>query len=370
MDIKQARELTQKYLEGKCSPEENAIFEGWYNQRMKATPDPIAEPDYEALHLRLAESLPAGKPRKYLLWPRFAAAASIVFAIGTGIWFYNARNSNRGTNLSLSQHDVAPGKNIATLTLANGKTITLSDAKTGVVIHADKLAYNDGSLVTPNSSGQTGKDLVVNTPRGGQYQLILPDGTKVWLNAASSLKFPANFAGVNQRKVVLNGEAYFEVHKDRKQPFIVESVGQVVEVLGTHFNISANPDEGAIKTTLVEGSVKVVQAQTNNIAILKPNQQSTITGGIDKIKVDTVDPESALAWKNGYFMFDDEDLESILMKVAKWYDVEIVYEQKPAGLSFIGTVSRSRNVSEVLHALERTGKIKFKIEDKKITVLR
>jgi transmembrane sensor len=370
MDIKQARELTEKYLEGKCSPEETAIFEGWYNQSIKTKPDPIAEPDYDMLHQRLADSLPAGSSRKKLLWPRIAAAASIVVALSSGLWFYTARYSDTRRDSNIAQHDIAPGKNIATLTLANGKTITLSDAKKGVVINEGKLSYNDGSTVGQDLSTLRSTEVMASTPRGGQYQLILSDGTKIWLNAASSIKFPASFAGANQRKVVLKGEAYFEVVKDKGHPFIVESLGQIVEVLGTHFNVSANSDDQVIKTTLIEGSVKVVQSKTNNTTVLKPNQQSVITEGVDKIKVNTVDPESALAWKNGYFMFDDEDLESIMRKIAKWYDVKIIYEQKPVGLSFIGTVSRSRNVSEVLHALERTGKIKFRIEDKKITVLK
>lgn len=368
MDIKQARELTQKYIDGKCSPTEKAIFESWYNQSISSKSEELAEPDYEALHHRLAQSLPVGLAKKQVLWPRIFTAAVVLLTLSVGVWFFKLRKSATAGKLVQNRQDIGPGKNIAMLTLADGKAITLSEAKKGLIVNSNKLAYDDGSSVITSSFKAA--DMMVSTPRGGQYQLVLPDGTKVWLNAASSLKFSGNLIAAGERRVILKGEAYFEVFKDKRRPFVVESMGQKVEVLGTHFNVSANPDESAIKTTLIEGCVQVSQEGTKNAKILKPNQQSIITAGLAQIKVEDVDPESVLAWKNGYFMFDDEDLESIMQKVAKWYDVEIQYEQKPVGLTFIGTVSRSRNVSEVLHALERTGKIRFKIEDRRILVLK
>lgn len=296
---------------------------------------------------------------KFNNWPFIAAAASILILISVGLWFYNTRHPQGSlATKDLFANDIAPGKNTATLTLANGKTIILSDAKSGVVVGGD-LRYNDGSLVR-NSSG-THEVLTASTPRGGTYQVTLPDGSKVWLNAATSIKFPSTFKGLVNRKVeLIGGEAYFEVAKNKAQPFVVESNGQMVEVLGTHFNINSYADEGSIKTTLLEGSVKV-----NNM-VLKPNQQSVLSS--NKINIRSVDAQSEIAWKNGDFNFNNESIQDIMKQLSRWYDIEIKYEGEITQDMYYAKISRNRNISEVLKRLEEAKGVHFKIEGRKVIV--
>jgi len=319
------------------------------------------------------------RPVKRRLWPRIAVAAAAVVAITLGVWLYEIASSRSVSRSDeIVQNDIAPGRNTATLTLANGKTVTLSDAKTGVMINASKFTYSDGTVLDPSSRGTEGSldhttsrdvssrrhdgkgnNIAVATPRGGTYQVVLPDGTEVWLNADSKISFPTQFAET-KRRVSLEGEAYFQVAKDKKHPFIVESKGQQVEVLGTHFNISSYADEGSVKTTLLEGSVNV------NGTILRPNQQAILKGSALQIK--TVDPSVAIAWKNGEFVFNEEPLQDIMRMVARWYDVEVVYENIDKNKPFGGSVSRFENISKVLEKLELTGSVHFKIEGRRVTV--
>jgi len=253
------------------------------------------------------------------------------------------------------KNDIAPGKNTATLTLASGKVINLDTNRTSVIV---------------SDSVKTVTALTAATPRGGTYQFTLPDGSKVWLNADSKLEFPSRFNG-SERNISLSGEAYFEIAKDKAHPFIVRTKNQEVTVLGTHFNISSYADEALTTTTLAEGSVKVSafdSATGRQVAVLKPNQQAiqNPTGGM---QVRQVDVSEALAWKNGEFVFDDEPLESIMRKVARWYDVDVVYEANaPKDVTLGGYVSRTRNISVVLEQMERTGKVKFKIAGRTVHV--
>ncbi|WP_448634930.1 FecR family protein [Pedobacter panaciterrae] len=237
----------------------------------------------------------------------------------------------------------------------------------------------DGQLVYTVSDsdpqGKNGAQLfnTIETPNGGKYQVNLPDGTRVWLNAASLLRYPTKFSG-SKRVVELTGEGYFEVAKlPGKIPFIVKSEGQEVEVLGTHFNINSYEDEGPIKTTLLEGSVRVIRSKSSwnapdNNVLLRPGEQSEL--GEQKINVKEVNTESILAWKDGDFVFDGDDLKSIMRKVARWYDVEVIYKGEFDDVKFGGLISRSKNISSVLGIMESTGKIHFVIEGNRITVLR
>jgi transmembrane sensor len=302
------------------------------------------------------------------LWIRIAAAASVIIAIGTGILFYASHHHER----ELLANDIGPGKNTATLTLAGGKTINLSDTKTGVVIAASKITYNDGTAVkdAPAAGLQT-----INTPRGGTYQVLLPDGTKVWLNAASSFKFPSTFANVAERKVELSGEAYFEVAHNNKQPFLVKTGKQRVEVLGTHFNINSYTDEAETRTTLLEGSVRVtvldraeaVNPKSKIENMLVPGEQSILKDGM--LSTQKADVGTEMAWKNGYFIFKNEDLHSIMRKISRWYNVDIVFSEDMPDIYFDGSISRFRNVSEVLRKFELTESVYFKIEGRRITVM-
>ncbi|SMC37407.1 FecR family protein [Pedobacter africanus] len=282
-----------------------------------------------------------------------------------------------------------------TLTLGNGKNISLDEGKTGVVFASNQLKYDDGSKVEADYEG---KQLVtLNTPKGGLYQVVLPDGTRAWLNAASHLKFPSTFAGAMKRRVELTGEAYFEVAKDKKHPFIVASKGQEIEVLGTHFNVTAYGNDGNIKTTLLEGSVRVTPflkvdkrtagtdpatidplwaletrvdegyIQAGEAVVLKPNQQAVLTG--KNIDVKAVEAEDAIAWRQGEYIFRNMPLESVMQVIARWYDVDVIYQNKTVGDALLGgSVLKSENVSDVLKTLELTANVHFKIEGRRITV--
>ncbi len=304
------------------------------------------------------------------LWPRMAAAAAIILLIGAGIFFYG----NQSVPDIKYANDIAPGKNTATLTLANGKKIILSDAVNG------QLAEESGVRITKTAKGQIIYEIkdqqlskadvlnTLSTARGETYQVRLPDGSVVYLNAESSLKYPASFAANKQRRVELTGEAYFEVAKDKLHPFIVATSKQTVEVLGTHFNINSYANEPGTKTTLLEGSVLITPQATGNAgSVLKPNQQAFLNG--NAIQVKQVDARTAVDWKNNEIVFNGESLEIIMRKVSRWYNVEVVYENE--GLKnqpFGGEVSRFANVSEVLDVLELTGFAHFDIRGRRIIV--
>lgn len=314
---------------------------------------------------------------------RWLAAAVVLLTLSVGLYFY--RQVVPEPAKVFPEHvraDIAPGGNKAILILADGSEISLTDAENGALARQGGITIRktaEGQVIYDAGAASGSENEVSNgqpkyntiaTPRGGQYQVNLPDGTKVWLNAASALTFPQSFRKLKERHVVLNGEAYFEVAKNKHQPFKVmtkvrpdqEGREQVIEVLGTHFNVNAYQDEESIVTTLLEGSIRL-----NNKLTLKPNQQSIFA--YDHFHVIPADTEEAVAWKNGYFMFANEDLRSIMRKISRWYNVEIVYQGKTTDNTFIGTVSRFKEVSEVLNILELTKTVHFKIEGRKITVM-
>ena len=307
---------------------------------------------------------------------RWFAAAMVLITLGLGLYFYPGfREAGKVIYPSQYASRILPGGNKAILTLSDGSEISLTDAENGALTKQSGIKITktaDGQLVYDASASRSSSEAsnTITTPRGGQYQVNLPDGTKVWLNAASSLKFPLTFTDQKNRTVELNGEAYFEVAKNKHQPFKVitavrpdqEGREQIIEVLGTHFNVNAYPDEESIVTTLLEGSIRL-----NNKLTLKPNQQSIFA--YDHFYVVPADTEEAVAWKNGYFMFANEDLRSIMRKISRWYNLEIVYQGKTTDNTFIGTVSRFKEVSEVLNILELTRTVHFKIEGRKITVM-
>ncbi len=294
------------------------------------------------------------------------------------------------------QNDVLPGKDKAMLTLADGSTISLDDAQNGTLAHQGntkvlkldgRLSYEaavsreavSGAAANRQSlaSGQIAYNTIV-TPRGGQYQVVLPDGSQVWLNAASSLRFPTAFAG-KERRVEVTGEAYFEIAKDLSMPFVVSlsTPGQLkddpsgagrteVQVLGTHFNINAYNDEALLKTTLLEGSVKFVNG--GKARILNPGQQSQLARNGQLNISDGVDLTEVMAWKNGIFHFEGSEIGTVMKQLSRWYDVEIVYGSQKINDLFYAEIPRNTKLSDALKALELTGKVDFKIEDKKIIV--
>jgi len=361
-DVKQ---LIEKYLAGQCTEQEKAFLETWY---LNYTEQSL--PQLSAAQLKdIQNSFPQvlGSDRKSIaVWTRLAAASVLLFAIA-GTYLVLHKNKPLLAEQYVSPA-IKPGNNKAILTLANGNKVVLTDAGIG------KLADEGNSIVEKTTSGQlvynakpeTGAAAelfnTLETPKGGIYDVVLADGTKVWLNAASSLKYPTSFTG-KQRRVELHGEGYFEVAKNKAMPFIVTSNNQQVEVLGTHFDISAyDDDNGVYKTTLLEGSVRL-----NMQTILEPGEQAINTN--QKIRVKQVDTEDAIAWKNGKFKFKNENIQDLMRKIARWYDVEVVYDGEMTRKDFSGTVSRFDNIVKILTMLESTHTIHFKIEGRRITVM-
>lgn len=373
MEEKQITELLEKYKNGLLDDREKAILESWYLQQADNSPHEISDDDLNHNLEHIATGLPLRyqKP-EYQLWKRVGAAAAILLVAGLGYYFFRPEQLTITTAVAKMQ-DVSPGANKAVLTLGNGKKISITDAKDGELANQAGISIKktaDGQLVyRVDEVGTAGKNPVFNTietPRGGQYQIVLPDGTKVWLNAASSLKFPASFSGLASRKVELNGEAYLEVAKDKKHPFIVKTPQQEVEVLGTHFNVNTYSDEDAIKTTLLEGAVLVHLEGQKDIR-LAPGQQSAIRKA-SPATVSVVDVNEAIAWKKGNFEFNNENVYQIMRKVARWYDVQVIYEGEIPLSTMEGTMSRFQNVSKILDIMQSTGLVKFRIEGRKIYV--
>jgi len=308
---------------------------------------------------------------------RYAAAAVIFLAVSATIYFYTHQNNGLENRVHIADNqvnDAVPGGNKAILILSDGSELSLTDADNGeLAIQAGiKVSKtDDGQLVyefSENSKSTKPLYNTIKTPVGGQYQLNLPDGSRVWLNAASSLTFPANFNG-NDRKVTLKGEAYFEVAKNQGKPFIVSSIvanrTQEVKVLGTHFNVNGYENEETIKTTLLEGSVQVSSGA--GVKVLQPGQQSVLDQ--NKINIYQVDANQAIDWKNGDFVFSDEGIHSIMRKLERWYDIEVVYQQNIPEIGFGAEISRTKKLSEVLKVLETTGNVHFKIEGRRVTVM-
>lgn len=307
----------------------------------------------------------------YTRWVFKIAAAVVVVFLSIAVIKYTRYNSTKNSQIAenkISNNHLLPGGNKATLTLADGKTITLDDAQNGqianegstniVKLQSGSVAYQKSSNVNAIATINT-----LATPRGGQYQIELPDGTKVWLNASSSLKYPTFFSG-NSRVVELNGEAYFEVAKNKDMPFRVKMSAMDVNVLGTHFNVSAYNDESTIKTTLLEGSVKVTTS--NSAKQIIPGEQAVLTAN-GKLSVLDADTDEAIAWKNGYFQFTSVDIHTVVKQISRWYDVEINYD-KTISEHFTGTIPRSVEANEIFKMLKSTGTIKVDIKNKQVLI--
>jgi transmembrane sensor len=320
--------------------------------------------EMNALYSKLINDKTFRKSPVIKLWPKLAIAASVVITLSIGLLFYVSNKQVANQQKTAHKNGINPGRNTATLTLASGRRVNLSDTKTGIAIKMSRLTYNDGTEIKEMVKGDA--LLMVATPRGGTYQVRLPDGTDVWLNALSTIKFPITFSKLKQRRVELIGEAYFEVKKNTAQPFIVSSAKQQIEVLGTHFNVNSYADEYSIKTTLLEGSVKISILNSSLSGYLKPGMQSTFNSSGIKF-MHLADPEEAIAWKSGYFTFNRENLDQVMRKVSRWYDVNVIYKDESIKtIPFSGTITRFAQVSELLKMLEHTGKVQFLVEGKNI----
>ena len=388
-------ELAERWLNNSITPKEEIEFAEWYNANQDKEvllPADFAETE-AGLKERILQKINALKDKQAIVVPikRFsvmhvAAAAVILILLSAATVFYLSNISK--TNLAKVDNkqdqlsnDAAPGSNKAVLTLADGSQIILDNAQNGALSQQGNtkiFKLDAGQLSYKTNGTQANGQLLYNTistPRGGQYQIILPDGSTVWLNAASSIRFPTAFIGT-KRSVELNGEAYFEVTKNTAMPFTVHvnspttggDGGMDVQVLGTHFNVMAYNEEDALRTTLLEGAVRVTKGAA--VGLLKPGKQAKLDKNAGSIKILDVDVDEAIAWKNGLFLFNNDDIRTIMRQISRWYDVDISFEGDTLkGRNFTGQISRNNNVSQVLKMLELTKEVHFKMTGKNIIVL-
>ncbi len=316
--------------------------------------------------------------RRFSMWPRIAVAASIALLLSAAGWLWLNRTPSAGivkiAPKPANAGDILPGGNKAVLTLDDGSTIMLDSTSNGIV------AQQGGATILKRDNGQLAYDVLqkgfqkvlyntLSTPRGGQYQLVLPDGSKVWLNSGSTIRYPTNFTG-KERRIDLSGEAYFEVVKNAAMPFKVNVNGKTeVAVLGTHFNINSYTDEPAINTTLLEGSVRVTELETHDTRLIAPGEQAQLKVNGQIYVNKNVNIEQVMAWKNGIFNFDDADLPTVLRQLSRWYDVDIVYEGTIPQREFGGKMQRDLNLSQILRILEKNN-VHYKTEKRKLIIMK
>ncbi len=394
------RELSQ-YVQHADDPQvlEQLVDDLWKEHDTRAPQALPSSALYRAIlqHPELQADPPIkGEKHQRMTWLRIAGAAAVVLISATLFWYGGLITKPLADDVGRTVATVAivPGGNKATLTLANGHVVNLSETQNGIVL-GEELTYVDGSGVLeaglsyrlpdisrqptdigdPLSTGGQGRRdkhiaeapplMSLTTPNGGTYQVTLSDGTKVWLNSASILRYPMNFSG-SQREVELEGEAFFEV-APKKVPFFVKTREQVVEVLGTQFNITGYPDEAEVRTTLVEGSVRVVNSVSNAAKQLSPGKQSIVRGR--RMEIRDVETEPYIAWKKGYFAFPDEHISRVMNTIARWYDIEVEYQGDMTHKYFGGTLSRFEDFETLLQTIELTGSVRFKIEGRRVIVM-
>jgi len=373
--------LYEKYRNGSCTPEEAAQLMQYRDNFHLLEEEETQAADVEELlkdriYGKIMQTTGGKKVVRLANWWR-AAAAVLLLVLGLGALF-TKNNTKKPLAVKVNKapasapQPIKPGTNTATLTLADGSVITLNDAPEGVLAQTGSTAITKANGLlsyTANSNGAAANENALNTmhvPRGGQYAVTLSDGTKVWLNSGSSLTYPEVFAGT-ERKVVLSGEAYFEVSKNEQQPFIVHTNRADVHVLGTHFNINAYNDEGVLKTTLLEGAVRLSAATAS--VLLAPGEQGLITGSRPGIEKKRVNVNQEIAWKAGYFVFRNNTIGDIMRQISRWYDVEITYRGGLPTGTFGGTYSKGKDLPELLNGLELTGLVHFKIEGRNVIVM-
>ncbi|MDT3402348.1 FecR family protein [Mucilaginibacter terrae] len=365
-------ELIRKYQDGTASEEEKALLETWYLHYNQQEDNQLSESEYQAISADIWKNLDhASRPAviRRLNWSKLAIAAAILLFITIGTYFYVNKPYNR-TPQQMAQN-IMPGGDAAYLTLSDGKVIVLNKRNIGDLANEAGVTIKKttpGELIYEadlQAEGVTAEKNTITTPNGGQYTVILSDGTKIWLNAGSSLTFPSRFTG-DFREVDLKGEGYFEVAKDSSHPFHVLAGGQEISVLGTHFNVSAYSDEPSIRTTLVEGSVKVTHHGQS--FMLSPNDRVTDQRKDGHLRLEHgIDADEDIAWKSGRFYFNNTAVSTVLRQVGRWYNLDIVYEGKVPGDFLSGSMSRNQDLSQVAKLLALTG-IKFRIEGRKLIV--
>jgi transmembrane sensor len=378
-------EILRKYNAGTATQEEKDFLESYY--ALFEEVDDLIDEQNEAHYYHIKHSIKEaadqtidkytkkGKTHLRVVWIRVMAIAAIfLLFLSVSVYVFTNQKGKSGQDLVTAEHMVA-GKNKAILTLANGNKIVLDDAHQGEVATqgstsiiksaTGEISYRQHPAGKTDTGNNYQAENNITVPAGGQFMLNLPDGTKVWLNALSSLTYPSHFVG-NQRLVTLKGEAYFEVTKNKHLPFRVKTGLQTIEVLGTHFNINDYDNEAAIKTTLLEGAVKVSFGTGNDV--LAPGEQTAVNhdgaGGIKKYKVNT---DKEVAWKNGLFSFNNDDVKTIMRQVSRWYNVDVVYDDNLPDEKYFGEISRSSNLAQVFKILELNN-LAFKLQGKTVHV--
>lgn len=369
--------LVEKYLNDTASEEERNTIENYYAHFSDApdVSDSLSQEELDALKLNLRQGIDTrisqgNKIYRPLYRRRYfrVAASFLLFAAAAAVIVTSLKH--KPVTYYAQKQDLLPGGNKATLTLANGSKINIDSLKNGlftaqpgarVIKQGGQLSYNTAG--TASNSTEISYN-TLTTPKGGEYQLVLADGTKVWLNAASSLRFPTAFTG-KERIVELTGEAYFEVKHNATQPFKVKTARETVQDIGTRFNINSYSDENAVATTLVEGSIKILTAKSQDI--IKPGQQYLLkNSGVTEVR-DDVDTDEITAWKSGMFQFNNADMKTIMRQIGRWYNVDVEYQGEVSNATYHGRISRKSKASDVLKILELSG-MNFKIERGKITV--
>jgi transmembrane sensor len=363
-----------------ANEEHQQLFEQFKDTKwLTAELSVLYEYDKEAMRKKLAQCIAPRPKFKYLItknWPAYAAAASFLILISVGYWWLSRPKKQPVIQeVSRFKNDVLPANDqSAVLVLEDGRKIYLDQEKDGSLTQQGNVVKRGKELTYTSASGTRQSANVshntLSTPKGKQYQVVLPDNSKVWLNAASSIRYPTAFVG-NERRVEITGEAFFDVSKDKTKPFrvaiVAGAVRSEVEVLGTHFNVNAYENEEVVKTTLVEGKVKVLSKVNGQEAMLKPGQQASLSQAVQSIPVQSVDVEEVVAWKNNFFVFNDLTIQAVMRQLARWYDVEVVYENQVPD-HFNATIQRNVPLSKVLQALELTESVHFEIDGKRVVV--
>ena len=371
------RKMVGRFVSGKTSEAENRFLHAYYDHFEKEPDilDKLSPEEKDRLEKQMETNIMTSRQSaKVLRLPGYLkiAAAAVITGVLVVTGVYLSRKTEPQpvavVQKKALQHDIAPGGNKAILTLADGNKVNLDDSsnsglleQNNSLVSAGKIIYNQDRTVGKESAANSFN--MLQTPTGGEYQVVLSDGTKVWLNASSSIRFPTTFFG-SERIVELTGEGYFEVAKNASKPFIVHVNDMNVRVLGTHFNIMAYSNESLIKTTLLEGSVMV--SKGTHESLLVPGQQALIGTG-DAIRVQEADVAKEVSWKNGYFTFNRDNIRSVMRQLSRWYDMDVNFEGKESTDEFSGKIRRTATVAEALRILQLTD-VQFKIEGKKVTI--
>ncbi len=394
-------ELFRAYLAGRCTHEELDALLRYFDldapsdQLMQLILQEFEQPvpaDVDQDHVRAinqrvnirlgAHTQAVGKRRiRYMRWLPYAAAVLIVVTAAISM-FYSDRiagltgrqvnglsTASQGDADSKGPDAILPGGNRATLTLADGRVINLDETQTGIVVGAEDITYNDGSDLKLADGGRGEKPstamLSLTTPKGGTYQLTLPDGSKVWLNSVAKIAYPRTFSG-DTREIQLWGEAFFEVQSRPKQPFVVRTKALSITVLGTAFNVSAYDDEPSMSATVSEGSVRVTHGSST--AVVRAGQRALLGLADQRLSLQQANVDQALAWKNGYFHFDGVKVDAIMRQLERWYDLDVSYGNRMPDVEFSGIMQRKENANQVFEILEETGSVAFKLNGRKVTV--